>query len=317
MLKKFLFAAVVLFGALTAKEVLASQTYSEATITPNKLTVEREDGKAAKTTIDTFRIRGYNVAQLRSLVQACGGSVISDEYGYQIVTEPRNIPYAPIAFPGVATVKVQFNITRISDKTGKFIYPGEPGWVFLTDYNYNWGSIRDVLAAMGYEIKRFSDDPGNARTSVVIGEIKKTEPGMKEFPTPSGYAGACPVYVYSEHDLNMCVSENYNLIKVKDPDMNGENVWIHARDGVKEVRIYRVGYTDNNGNFTFTVSKQLYAAPLKANSILVLSTVLPEGVPHTALTFIGNDGKAYSYLLQADGRIGVDIAAKIDLRGIQ
>ncbi|MDR1559147.1 MAG: hypothetical protein LBS84_05505 [Clostridiales bacterium] len=316
MFRKLLFAVIVLFCALTAKNVMAAQTYSE-TITPNKLTIEREDGQGGKVTIDAFRIRGYNVAQLRSLVQACGGSVVSGEDGYQILTEPGNIPFTPVAFSGVTTVKVQFNVTRISDKTDKFIYPGEPGWVFLTDYNYNWGSIRDVLNAMGYEIKSFSDDSKNAKTGVVIGEIKKTEPGMKEFPTPSGYAGTCPVYIYNEHDLNECVSSGYTIKSIEDPDMNGEYVWIHARDGVQEVRIYRVDHTDNNGNFTFSVSKQLHASSLSEKEILILSTVLPEGVPHTAVTFIGGDGKAHSYLLTHDGRNGHNIALKTELKGIQ
>jgi hypothetical protein len=250
------------------------------------------------------------------LVQACGGSIISAGEGYQIVIEQQNIPFTPIAFSGVTNVNVQFNVTEIMDKTGRFIQPGEPGWVFLTDYNYNWGSIRDVLTAMGYEIKSFSDNPASAQTSVIIREIKKTEPGAKAFPTPSLYIGTNPIYIYYESDIKPSVSNNYRLINFQDPDYKGEMIWIHARDGIKEVRIYRVDYTDNYANFVFTVNKQLHSVQLTVNDILVLNSTIPEGIPHTAVTFVNNDGSTHSYLLGYNGRTGHINASKITLRGL-
>jgi len=313
--KKILFTVIVLLGAFTAaKNVSAAQTYSEK-ITPNKLTIQREDG--SKVTIDAFRIRGYNVAQLRTLVQACGGSIINAEDGYQIVTKPGGAAFTPVAFSGAVTVNVQFNVTDIMDKSGKFIHPAEPGWVFLTDYNYNWGSIRDVLAAMGYEIKSYSDDAKNARTSVVIGEIVKAARGMNSFPTPSGYVGAGPVYIYSEADLKPSIPAGYTVKTFTNPDYSGEKVWVYARDGVNEVRVYRVEYTDNNGSFTFTVNKLLYSTKLSPTDVLVIDTILPEGIPTNAVTFIGNDGKAYSFILHYNGRNGVEIAGETDLKGIK
>ena len=309
-------AAQANIGQAQAGEVPAARVYNER-ITPNKLTVQREDG--SKVTIDAFRIRGYNVAQLRTLVQACGGSVTNVVYdaGYQIITQPGNTPFTPVSFSGAATVKVQFNLTEIMDKTGKYIKPGEPGWVFLTDYNYNWGSIRDVLTAMGYEIKSYSDDAGNAATSVVIGQIVKTAPGKKEFPTPSGFAGTCPVYIYYEDNLKPSIPDSYTINNFTDPDYSGEKIWIYARDGVKEVRVYRIDYNFNSSSYTVSVNKQLYAAKLTSNDVLVIDTMIPDTIPLTAVTFIGNDGKARSFLLCSDGRTGLENALAVDLKGIQ
>ena len=296
-----------------AGEVMSTQVYNER-ITPNKLTIQREDG--SKVTIDAFRIRGYNVAQLRTLVQACGGSVtnVVNDVGYQIINQPGNTPFTPVSFSGAVTVKVQFNVTGIMDKTGKYIRPGEPGWVFLTDYNYNWGSIRDVLTAMGYEIKSFTDDAGNATTSVVIGQIVKTAPGKKEFPTPSGFVGTCPVYIYYEDNLKPSIPNSYTINNFTDPDHSGEKIWIYARDGVKEIRVYRIDYNFNSSSYTVSVNKQLYTAKLTSNDVLVIDTMIPDTVPLTAVTFIGNDGKAHSFLLCSDGRTGLSNALAVDLK---
>ena len=311
MLKKTLFAAILLTGVLSAVNVWAAQTYRE-TITPNKLTIRREDG--SETTIDAFRIRGFNVAQLRTLVQACGGSIVSAEEGYQITTDPNGVSFAPIAFSGVTTVNVQFNVTEIMDISGKYIYPNEPGWVFLTDYNYNWGSIRDVLTAMGYEIKSYSDDAKNARTSVVIGQIVKTAKGKSAFPTPSVYAGACPVYIYYEDDLKPSAHNGWTFKYFSDPVATGEKVWIYARDGVQAIRIYTVDYTDINGTFNFSIKQKVYETSLDSSQVLVLDTVIPEGVPFTAVSIVGTDGKTYSYVLGYNGRTGHVNPVKVELK---
>jgi len=314
MLKKILFMVIVLLGAMSAKNALAAQTFSE-TITPNKLTIQREDG--SRTTIDAFRIRGYNVAQLRTLVQACGGSIINAvDGGYQITTAPGSVSFSPIAFSGVTTVRVQFNVTDIMDVSGKYMQPGEPGWVFLTDYNYNWGSIRDVLTAMGYEIKSFSDDARNAQTSVVIGKIAQTAAGKQAFPTPSGYAGSCPIYIDYEDALKPCIPDNYTLKYFNDPVMSGEKVWIYARDGVSSLRIYSVDYSDDGGTFAFSVNSLLYQTAMSSDDVLVLNTTVPEGVPNTAVSFTGKDGRIYSYVLGYNGRTGGVNAAFVTLKGI-
>ena len=314
MLKKLLFTVIVCMGVLSAKNVFAAQTYSER-ITPNKLTIQKEDGSTV--TIDAFRIRGYNVAQLRTLVQACGGSIVpAQDGGYQIISTPDNTAFTPISFSGATNVNVQFNVTDIMDKSGKYIRPGEPGWVFLTDYSYNWGSVRDVLTAMGYEIKSFSDDAANARTSVVIGKIVQPVAGRTEFPTPSGYAGSCQVYIYYEDFLKPSIPASFTQRNFSDPDYSGEKVLIYARDGVREVRVYRVDYTDNNGSFTFSVNRLLYSTALSPTDDLDLNTMIPDVIPTTAVTFIGDEGKAYSYLLSTDGRTGINCATPVDLKGI-
>ena len=315
MLKKLLFLTIVFLGVLASKNVIAAQVYRE-TITPNKLTVEHEDRRGKRVAIDAFRIRGYNVAQLRTLVQACGGSIVNTDEGYQIVTRPENIAFQSIAFSGVTTVNVQFNVTEIMDKSGKFIMPNEPGWVFLTDYNYNWGSIRDVLAAMGLEIKSYSDDPRNAQTNVVIGEIVKTARNMREFPTPSVYAGANPIYIYHEGDIKPSIPNSFTFKNFTDPDYYGEKFWIYARDGAKEVRIHRVDYSDNNGNFVFTVNKLLYTTQLTANDVLVVDSIIPEGIPHMSVTIIGNDGQVHSFVLGYNGRTGHVQVSGYDVKGI-
>ena len=315
MFKKALFAVIIVLGAILSTNVYAAQTSSEK-ITPNKLTIQRADGSGDKVTIDAFRIRGYNVAQLRSLIQACGGSIISTEDGYQIVTEPNNVPFTPIAFSGVTTVNIQINVTEIIDKSGNFIKPGEPGWVFLTDYNYNWGSIRDVLTAMGYEIKSFNDDPVNAQTNVIIGEIMKTEPKMQEFPTPTSFIGSNPIYIYYEDALKPCISNRFTVKYFNDTDFQGEKIWIYSRDGVSSIRIYRLDYLDDSDNFGFKVKQKLYESKLSSDEVLVLDTTVPEGIPHMAVTFIGNDGKTYSYVLGYNGRTGHVNAGLFDIDGI-
>ena len=313
MLKKLLFLIILFMGVLMSKNIYAAQTYKE-TITPNKLTIAYEDGRGG-VSINTFRIRGYNVAQLRTLVYACGGAIVSADGGYQIVSGQAKMDFTPIAFSGAATVNVQFNVTNIIDKSGKFIMPNEPGWVFLTDYNYNWGSIRDVLTAMGLEIKSFKDDPQNARTNIVIGQIVKTGRNVKEFPTPSVYAGTNPIYIYYEADIKPSISNSYTIKNYKDPEYTGEKIWIYARDGAKEVRINRVDYSINNGSFVFSIKEHLHSAYLAANEVLVIDTVIPEGIPHMSVTIIDNGGKAHSFVLGYDGRSGHVHASKAEITG--
>jgi hypothetical protein len=80
--------------ALTLVGVLAFGTVSVAaagipqrgttTIVPNNLTVSWADKSNAPVTIDTFRIFGYNVAQLRTRVSVLGGTVSNLQDGTRL-----------------------------------------------------------------------------------------------------------------------------------------------------------------------------------------------------------------------------------------
>jgi len=182
---------IALFALVLAASMLfrvfAADVYSEK-ITPNKLTIEWADKSAPNVTIDTFRIRGYNVAQLRTMVDVCGGTVIQlSDKTYQIVRESsEKVKYAPIGFSGETTVKVQFNVTPIRNTLGSLFTPAQPGWVFLVDYSYNWCSVRDALSSMDLEIQSYSDDPGSRTTHVIIGKKGSTPtPTLPQSPTPT------------------------------------------------------------------------------------------------------------------------------------
>ena len=163
------FASILIVTALF--RVIGADMFSER-ITPNKLTIEWADKSAPNITIDTFRIRGYNVAQLRTMVDVCGGTVIQLSDGsYQITkTSGGKVQYAPISFEGETNVKVQYNVTPIRNIRGELFIPQQPGWVFLAAYEYNWCSIRDVLNAMELEIQSYTDDPIRRATHVIIGK---------------------------------------------------------------------------------------------------------------------------------------------------
>jgi len=149
---------------------------SQEKLTPNRLTVNWENDSKPPQALDTFRIRGFNVAQLRTLTDICGGSVKALNGGsYQLVKPGgESVPFSPIAFKGETVANVQFNVTHIRDINGDLITPNQPGWVYLTDYHYNWGSIRDILGALGMEIVSVSDKPDERQTSVVIREKQAT-----------------------------------------------------------------------------------------------------------------------------------------------
>ncbi|MDR1539153.1 MAG: glycoside hydrolase family 3 protein [Clostridiales bacterium] len=168
-MKKYLWAiaaATLFFGSYTA----LSAEVSDEIVTPNKLTINWLNSSRPRTTIDTFRIRGYNVAQLRTLVGACGGAIAQlKDQTYQIEKSDENkVDFVPISFSGTTSVKTQFNVTPIRDVRGRLITPNQPGWVYLTSYQYNWGSLRDILRALDLEIAAYTDNPASAKTSVVI-----------------------------------------------------------------------------------------------------------------------------------------------------
>ena len=181
------FTVLLVLVVSTLVNVSSADVYNER-ITPNKLTIEWADRRAPSVTIDAFRIRGYNVAQLRTMVDVCGGTVIQlADKSYQIMKESSvKVAYSPIGFSGETTVKVQYNVTPIRNVLGALFTPAQPGWVFLVDYDYNWCSIRDALNALDLEIQSYSDDPEGRTTIVIIGEKDSTPtPTVTISPSPT------------------------------------------------------------------------------------------------------------------------------------
>ena len=174
---------LVIFTLISVSGATGATVYNER-ITPNKLTIKWSDGSRPSVTINSFRIRGYNVAQLRTMVDACGGTVIQlADKSYQLVKNSSvKVDYTPIGFSGETTVKVQYNVTPIRNTKGELFTPIQPGWVFLVDYDYNWCSIRDALNALELQIESYTDDPEESVTIVIIEE---KEPSVTPTITPS------------------------------------------------------------------------------------------------------------------------------------
>ena len=164
-------ALMVIFFLFLPSKALTAPPAQEK-LTPNRLTISWEDESKPRQHLDTFRIRGYNVAQLRALADICGGSVKSQEDGSYRIVKPANedTAFSPVAIQGETVTGVQFNITRIRDINGNLTEPNQPGWVYLTDYGYNWGSIRDIINALGMEIASVTDKPAERQTAIVIRE---------------------------------------------------------------------------------------------------------------------------------------------------
>ena len=157
-------------GDITKISAATNQS-GTTTIYPNKLVIqwESEDNSVS---IDTFRIFGYNVAQLRTVVNTLNGTVnkLSDNT-YQIEQTSNNkANYSDIAFKEQTVINYKINVSQIRDNSGTLTAPEEPGWVFLPEYNYNWGSIRDVIDTLGLVIISYDDNPTLGFTKIVIGQ---------------------------------------------------------------------------------------------------------------------------------------------------
>ena len=128
--------SVLLLIMVQSVHVLSAQGNVLETITPNKLTIEWFNGIRNPVEINTFRIRGYNIAQLRDLVSVCGGTVMQWRDGtYQVMKSNENpIGFTTINFSEKTTVNIQFNVTPIRDSQGALMTPSQPGWVYLPDY---------------------------------------------------------------------------------------------------------------------------------------------------------------------------------------
>ena len=161
---------------------------------PNKLTVSWCDSRRIPVTIDTFRVFGYNLAQLRTMVSVLGGTIEHRSDGsYQIMVTGTTTPFEPINFKEQQDIEYRLNNTLIRDIRGQICTLSQPGWVYLPRYEYNWGSFRDVAHAMGVEIISFNDDPVKGITEVVVGPCP--DPGNHsgwEDPKPPGRSPVLP-----------------------------------------------------------------------------------------------------------------------------
>lgn len=172
-LKRVVFAltliATIIAVALPAVSVFANGQGNLTTITPNKLTIEWDGSDRAPVTIDTVRFLGYNVAQLRTMANALQGRILNLPDGtYQFAFAGAAPAYDDIRFVSVVQLNYLTNVTPIRDVNGRLFNPAAPGWVFLPDYEYNWGSVRDVISAMGLTMLSFIDNPRAGTTTVVV-----------------------------------------------------------------------------------------------------------------------------------------------------
>jgi hypothetical protein len=109
---------------------------------------------------------------------------------YQISRDASgSVAYSPISFADEAKVRTQYNVTRIRNSAGALTTPTEPGWVYLVDYQYNWGSLRDILGSLNLELGEVVDNPQAATTKVVIRE--KGAP-VTITPTPTATPTSTP-----------------------------------------------------------------------------------------------------------------------------
>lgn len=189
------FTAMMLTVVMLAGMVTASASTippnGTTTIVPNKLTVSWEDRSRDDVTIDTFRIFGFNVAQLRTMVGVLDGTVSNLADGtYQIMQEGSAVGYEQITFTRQTEISYILNITPIRNNQGVRVYPNQPGWVFLPDYEYNWASVRDVINAMELDLIDVVDNPQGRHTRVTVRRTDR--PGQRPTVTPPGRPGGWP-----------------------------------------------------------------------------------------------------------------------------
>ena len=192
--KKLIAGVISAILALTSVTAYAASMPSSGTtmIQPNKLTIKWADGSRDPVTIDTFRFYGYNVAQLRTMVAALGGAVVQlSGSTYQIAASGSQVSFTPIGFSNAGNVNYILNQTQIVDKNGAPVTPSEPGWVYLTEYGYNWASVRDVANALGFDLSDVQDDPVNGATVVTV-RMTQAAPSATPMPTATPAPTATP-----------------------------------------------------------------------------------------------------------------------------
>jgi len=186
-MRKKVIAALLLSAVMLANVVsVAAQVIPQSgttTIVPNRLTVTWEDESRDDVTIDTFRFFGFNVAQLRTMVNVLDGSVANLADGtFQINQEGAPVGFQPITFNQATEINYIINTTPIRNHEGARVFPSQPGWVFLPQFEYNWASVRDVINSMGLELIDVEDDPAAGHTLVTV---RRPEPPGRP---PSGPA---------------------------------------------------------------------------------------------------------------------------------
>jgi hypothetical protein len=172
-MRKRAIAALLLSFILAASVVnVSAQAIPYAgttTITPNTLTITWEDESRAPVTIHTFRFFGFNVAQLRTMVNALSGSVSDlDDGSFQLMPTGAFASHQNIAFHQPRQIDFLRNHTPIRNHLGVLVYPNQPGWVFIPEFEYNWASVRDVINNMNLALIDVIDDPAGGRTEVVV-----------------------------------------------------------------------------------------------------------------------------------------------------
>ena len=183
--------ALALVLALTAASIYAFAnnipSSGTTTIVPNRLTVAWDDDDGTPITIDTFRFFGYNVAQLRTMVNVLEGTVTNNADGtFQIRDSGAPVSFQDIGFSVSTEIQYIINNTRIRNNAGQLFTPAQPGWVFLPSYEYNWASVRDIISAMDLVLVDFTDDPAAGTTEVIVAR-REANDQQAERP-PSGPA---------------------------------------------------------------------------------------------------------------------------------
>jgi len=183
--------AMALVLALTAASIYAFAntipSSGTTTIVPNRLTVAWDGEDGTPITIDTFRFFGYNVAQLRTMVNVLEGTVTNNADGtFQIRDSGAPVSFQDIGFNVSTEIQYIINNTRIRNNAGQLFTPAQPGWVFLPAYEYNWASVRDIIASMDLVLVDFTDDPAAGTTEVIVAR-REANDQQNERP-PSGPA---------------------------------------------------------------------------------------------------------------------------------
>jgi hypothetical protein len=124
------------------------------------------------------------------MADVLGGRILNlPDETYQFAFTGTRVSHQNISFETVAEVNYMLNVTPIRDITGGLITPGAPGWVLLPMYNYNWGSVRDVISALGLELISFNDNPQAGTTTILVrdpdAQVVVPTPTVTPTPTPT------------------------------------------------------------------------------------------------------------------------------------
>jgi len=190
---------MALLLAMTAASVLVFAnttripTQGATTIVPNSLVINWDDDSREPITIETFRFFGFNVAQLRTMVGALDGTISTNGDGtFQIMPSGSSVRFSPVTFNVETEIDYIVNQTNIRNHAGTLVSPSQPGWVFLTRYEYNWASVRDVIDALNLTLVDVTDDPETGITEVTVARPLPPDQQQPSERPPSGPAARPP-----------------------------------------------------------------------------------------------------------------------------